>query len=807
MRSANQSSPVVLCLALLACISLAACGTPEERAAEYFQKARSYFDAGNPSKAKVELRNSLQANPRHAEARYLLALINEQEQDLRSALANLLMAVESDPAFIDARLRLGKYFVVGRRAEEASEQVHALLELAADDPRVQLLAGRLALLQGDTGKALEAGRRALALDPAFSEATSFVALLLARQGDVPAAMAVIDEALEHADQTEAERLRASRVSILAEVGERERGRAELAALARDYPQAETYQLALAELLVADGRLPEAETLLREMIERDPDNAQLRVKLATLLAGAGRAEDAEQSLRAALAADPQSVHLRFALAAFLESAGRQAEAVRVYQQIADKQPRSADGLAARNRLIKLLLPTDRDRAKDLLAVLLADAPDNVDGLLVRAALFIEEGELARAIGDLRSALARQPASTRALLALARVYALNREMALAEETYRRLLAVDPGNLEAMRELGDLLAATGDPEEAEQWLRRARKLGADDRQLGLTLVKTLLARRDFAAAEREARRLLASGGAEDIANYQLGLALEGQGQVDAAIAAYQASLQAEPLAAPPLLAMIRLQLAAGRHAEARDWLSAHLAAHPDDLQASLLMAEVLASNGERGQAEAIYRKMLEKHSETTAVWLGLAALYPPASDERLAVLREAWQANPRSAQLGLALGSTHEKRAEYEEAIAVYERSLAQSGDNDVLANNLAALLLDYRDDRESHERAFALASRFANQAAHPFSLGVLGWAHYRLGDYQRAVRYLERAVAGADVAQLHYYLGAAYLAVGDPVNAAQHLKRATGEVAAGQPGFTGLERARELLASLETSLPGR
>ena len=46
-------------------------------------------------------------------------------------------------------------------------------------------------------------------------------------------------------------------------------------------------------------------------------------------------------------------------------------------------------------------------------------------------------------------------------------------------------------------------------------------------------------------------------------------------------------------------------------------------------------------------------------TGAYIGLAGLYPPDSDDQLAVLVQAHTSNPGDPQLGLALGSAQEKR----------------------------------------------------------------------------------------------------------------------------------------------------
>jgi tetratricopeptide (TPR) repeat protein len=783
------------------CLMVGGCESPEESAARHLASAQAFFDEGDLIKARLEARNAVQLQPKNAEARYVLALISEREQDAKGTLGNLQLAIDADPDYLDARLKLGSYYVVGRRQQEARKFADIALELRPDSAEVHLLNARVLVLEDQPEAALKEGELALSLDPANPQVIAFVALLQAREGGVDEAMDTIDQGLESVGAEDVEFLRKSRVSILAEVGERDKGRAALEALAADFPENLSYQMALAELYLGTGRQADGEALIRELIARDPDNAEWRLRLVEMLVSQGRTGDAEANLRQAIADRPGALDFQLALAGFLESRGRTEEAIAVYRQVSDIEPRSADGLAARNRIAALLVPDNVADAKAMIAGILADAPDNADALLLRAALRLADNETDAAIADLRLVLVRRPTSVRALLGMARAQVLNGNALLAEEAYRKVLAASPAHPEASRELAVLVGNRGDVEEAEALLRGALRVEPDDPNASSNLVKALLIRQDFTAAEAEARRLVGAGTSPGLAEYQLGVALEAQQDVDGAIAAYEASLEQAPEANEPLTNLVRLWIVNDRGSEAEDYLKKHLADYPGHVHASLLLGEVYSSLGRVPEAEAVYRDLTDERPTEAGAYIGLAGLYPPASDERLAAIEAGVAQNPASPQLGLALGSVYEKRGQFEQAIEAYEEAL-QAADNDIIANNLAALLLDFRSDPDSHRRALELASRFERrQDAHPLNLAVLGWAYYRSGQYAKAVRFLERAVAGAqDVPQLRYYLGMAYLKNGNSVGARQELELAVGAAEESGKRFQGLDDAREALAAL-------
>jgi len=783
---------------------LTGCGAPEDRSTSYLEKARALYDEGDTVKAKLQVNNALQIEPKNAKARFLLALINEREGKTKAAIAQLLMVVDTDPSYVDARIKLGNYYVLGDQLELAQEQRDEVLELASDSSDVILFNARVLAMEGDFEQALEQGKKVLASDPSNYDAVSFVALQLGIADDLEGAMTTFDEgiavALEKDQVDVAESLGDSRVQLLGAMSEYELAEIELLKMAETYPDNNKYRLGLISYYVARERMAEAETQVRKLIETDPDDAAFRLQLARLLIDQSKAEEAEQNFKDAVKASPDSNLLKFALGSFYESQERYAEALEIYEQIAVLDPVSEDGLAARNLIASYYVLEDRERAEKMIEGILTDVPDNVYALMYRSAFRGEAGEYDGAISDLRSALVNEPDALKVLYPLARVYAFNGNNPLAEDTYRRILEIDPLQSEATKELAILVGNRGNDAEAEELFRRAVSVSPEDAVASLNLSRAMLVQQDYLGAETEARRLIESGFDNGEMNFELGLSLEAQGKPEEAISAYRRALDKAPGLNSALLQITQLLIDLGRLDEAEQELKAHIAKYPDLVPPKLFLADYYYLDGEPDAASAIYEEVIELDPTIIGAYIGLSKLYEPKSPMQLYQLKRGLDANPGNLEIGFAVGSILEKRAQYQEAIAVYEEILAAT-DNDLVANNLAALLLDYRADRASHERALELASRFDTSESLPLSKATLGWAYYRNEDYAKAVRFLELAVAVEDeVHQIHYYLGMAYLKNGDTVSARQQLETAIEMAEQSGTRFTGLDDARVQLAEL-------
>ena len=90
------------------------------------------------------------------------------------------------------------------------------------------------------------------------------------------------------------------------------------------PQA---QLASARELIHDGRISEAVTLLRSLVEAEPRSVEARVELGILLDRTGAHAPAVEHLEAALRSSPESVEILSALGAAFTGLGRFDEAER------------------------------------------------------------------------------------------------------------------------------------------------------------------------------------------------------------------------------------------------------------------------------------------------------------------------------------------------------------------------------------------------------------------------------------------------------------------------------------------------
>ena len=72
----------------LSAYTLISCGGADERKSVYMEKAKSSIEAGDLEKARIELKNVLQIDPKDSNAYFHLGKIYEQKKNYRQAFSN-----------------------------------------------------------------------------------------------------------------------------------------------------------------------------------------------------------------------------------------------------------------------------------------------------------------------------------------------------------------------------------------------------------------------------------------------------------------------------------------------------------------------------------------------------------------------------------------------------------------------------------------------------------------------------------------------------------------------------------------------
>lgn len=789
-------------LSAVLAFGLVACDGADEREANYRLRGKELFEQGEFTKAKLEFRNALQIKPTSVEAIYYLGRIAEEEVDLQTATTAYRQVVEQDAKHVPAQLKLGQFYLIAQDLQNAQAKAQIVLELEPRNADGHALLAAVYHHQDLPAQAEAEAKEALAIDAANVGATSVLAGLRALQGQTDEALQLLDAGQKRNPTNEG--LRQVRIQILTDAKRMEEAEVAYQELLAIAPANHRHKINLARLLISQGKVDTAETMLRRASEAAPDDKNLKMLLVTFLAERRGWESAAKELSALAAQDPSEAAYQFRLADFYAANNQHVEARRILQEIVGREENTPVGLTARAALARVALDAgDHNEAASLVSAVLKSDPRNAEALLLRATMAADRQDSQAAVADLRTILRDQPNSVPALSLLARTYLGTGEAELSVDAYRSLLSVDQANVPARLALASQLRTLGRTDEALTEVEAALSLAPNSMLALKSKGLMMIDQGNLAIAESIGKAALEQADGQGTAGVVLGLVALTRKDHQGAIEHLTKALGAEPRPDEALPALVEAHVAAGRREDAERMLADLVTREPENGTALVLRADVQFALGQVDEAEASLRQAVAARSAWPVPYLKLGSLYQKRDkqSEALATYEEGLAKAPTNIDLLLRRALAQEALGQFEAARASYEAILTQRADHRIASNNLAILIVDvWPNDAPLMDQARRLAEpfRYSNE---PPLLDTLGWIQLKLGNTADAVQLLERASNGAtDNQQIRYHLGLAYQAQGDLARAKLELERAV----AGAPFYRGIDDAKKTLATLASSI---
>ncbi|HVG54153.1 MAG TPA: tetratricopeptide repeat protein [Vicinamibacterales bacterium] len=399
-----------------------------------------------------------------------------------------------------------------------------------------------------------------------------------------------------------------------------------------------------------------------------------------------------------------------------------------------------------------------------------------------------GDADGALASLQRAANADPASAEIKAEIAALHFRKRPVARveAEKAAKEALAIDAKNVEANSILGYLYAtsvdnaraASASPDDIKNAVTHLERAVAGtigiDLQMQYTLGRMYLRNNEpqkavqviskvvaQSPANESARRLLAaahvSAGnlkgaiatlsevidfvpelAADLARY-----LEQDGQMREAAAAYTVALAEQPSNRELKLQRILALMKAREFTQAAAFAGEARKQHPDDLNFTNFQAQALFEAGDRNGAIALAEASAKANPRDLQTQLTLATLYSDAgrTSEALTITESAAKTFPNNKNVQFMLADAYADAGRTTDAERVLRQMLASDPSNARLLNHLGYMLANRG---EQLDEAVTLVRRaLAVDPDRPEYLDSLGWAHFKRGELNEAVKYLMAA----------------------------------------------------------------
>ena len=757
-----------------------------------------YLAAGKLDKALVEYRNVLQLWPGDISARVKIGRVAEKQGNIREAFGDYQAAVDLDPGNGPARASLARIYVFADEPQTALELIEPALLQTPDSAELLTVRGAARAELLDMPEALADAQRAVELAPKDENAIALLASLDERSGAREQAVQLVKSSLLALPGSI--ELREILALLYRNQDQPRLAEVTLLQIIELAPDEFSHRYKLAQFYLTNHRLDDAERVLKEAIDARPQDDAAKLAYAEFLNNERSTVQAERALREFIARAPRDYELQLGLGEQLQKSGDVNGALATYRAIIDSAGDRAQSLSARDRISAILVKQGHlDQSLALVNEVLKASPRDNDALLLRGNIKLAQGDPAAAIADLRAVLREQPDDVSVMRTIARAYLSAGDLGLAEESLRDAIKSNPKDSAVRVELAQIMMQTNRFPAAVAMLEETVIEAPTDLDARETLARAFLGASDYPMAARATEDLKLVAPKRALGWYLAGLAALAQNHLDEAQSQFERALEVEPNAIDVVAALVRLDIAHNQPARAFERVRTVLALEPNNAIAHNILGELYMAT--KDTTHAIEELTLAVQFAPN-LWLPHRnlALAQIESGDLAAAARTYEEAIPvigRSPNLVIDLAALYEKQGRIDDAIKEYEGLQRRNPESEVAANNLAMLLVTYRTDQASLDRARDLTASFISSNSGAL-LDTHGWVRFKRGEMQDAVVALTRAVARApDSNVIRYHLGMAELQLGQRARARADLEFAL----SGSADFSGANEARSALKTLK------
>jgi len=773
-------------LSLLVCtgLFLLACGHSTEK---FLAKGEEYLQKRKFHDAMMQFRAAAESDKDSARAHWGLARSFENLGRFNETLDELRKTVELDPNNLDAKARLGNYFLLVQPP------------LIAETEKIQ--------------------KEIIEADPTFVEGRILKASILAAQNR--AEVEVVGE-LNDAIEIDTKRTE-SYLSLARYYMSREMGAEAEAAIKKGISMNPTAALGLIEygrFLMYANREYEAETQFLGAIATEPTNLEAFEAIADLYVSSRQFDKAESVYRDLVRIQENSPESRLDLAEFYSTVGRRPEAIAVLDQIVADRPEYS---RARYRIGQISLELKNiAKVNEQLDALFKVNDEDAEALMLRARVHMFDSKPAEAVKDLEDILKRQPSERDALFYISQAKIMLGQLDQARAFIADLERYHPTFLKVgLLKIQDALS-TGDSAGA---LKQASEL--------YTKAESATPNGDNTVARLQELKMRAMS-ARGLAHLDLGKLAEAKvdlaeilrlspnstsGMINLAkvyiaekspkeaLSLYEQAIAIDGQNFDAISGIVSISINLGQTGNAHSKIDESIAGNAGrgDVLAALhyLKSTVYTAEKHNSDAENELKTSIELDSGYLPAYSSYAALLVGRNETAAAIeqYQTVIQKSP-SAPVFTMLGILEDSRGNLAEAEKHYRSALELAPDSPIAANNLAWLIAENQGNLdEALQLATASVSRNQNVAGF---YDTLGWVYLKKGLYSPAVEQLRKAVmleektGNIATASYRIRLGVALASAGDTVSARREVEaslRSSGSLSQKE-----VNDARRVLATL-------
>ena len=630
-------SAAFLALAIL----LAACGRDDPQA--LLASAKQYMAKRDFAASVIQLKNALQKDPQHAEARYLLGLASLEAGDLVTAEVELAKARELGYRGEELDVALARTLLAKGQPEKLLAQFGtAKLSSPKLQAELRSAVGAALLTQNRPSDAKTAFQEAVALDSSNVAANVGLARLAAAERDFGGAMKRVDAAL----------------AIM--------------------PASAQALIFKADLFAAQGENEAAEKAYREAVAAT-GGVPARLALVVHLLRNRSLDKAATEVAALEGVAPKDLRTYYAKAMVLGERRDYAGARSAIQQVLKVAPDHVPSVMIAGLAALQLRNYAEAESHFRKAVQLAPEATGAKRLL--AMTHLRMGQTTLALAEAKELVGVAVNDPEAAALAGEAYLAAGDVASAARQYEKAKSLLPDNAIVQTRLALVRLAAGEGERGLKELESTAATQSQDYQADLALVSTYLRERQADKALKALQGLEKKQPSNPLTHNLRGLALLFKRDYAGARASFERALALNPVYIPAVTNLAQLDLRDKQPETAKKRYAAVLQKEPNNEEALSGLAVLMRITGApKEEVEKLLAKAVAGNPSSPAARSALVNFHLRNRDtaKALAAAQEAQVVLPNNATVTELLGSTQLAAGETNQAIATFTR-LAQMAPN--------------------------------------------------------------------------------------------------------------------------------
>lgn len=604
--------------------------------------------------------------------------LQKAQEHLKSGQANaaiieLKNAVQRDSGNIAARKLLGELYLRSGNGPAAEKEFRAAQRHDSSDAELAAMLGRAYLLQGKFDDVLKN------VNAAESDNQKMRAEVLQMRGAAHLGlrqMAESTRAFEEADRLNPDDARA--------------------------------KVGLAQVLLTQGKIAEAEAEIDTALKRDADSSEANLLKAEIRRAQKDSDGAIRHFDAAIKANAGNVAALLGRATVLLDLGREDEAQADIQTVFARVPKhpiasylsayvlakkkdyrgaldaiQGAGPALGNHAPSLLLLgavnyalNQLEQSVDSLTRYVQAVPNNPRARKLLAAGLVRMNEAQRAVDTLKPVLDQTPDDAQALSLMGAAYTQMRKVAEATTYYERAAEAAPETVGIRTQLALSHLASGQTGRAIDDLEAAVDLDPNASQAGVMLALVKLRQGDFDGTLEAAQMLKERMKDNPLPLNLMGAAYLGKGNVAEARQTFETALKQSPDFHPARMNLAQIDLREGKLDAARAQYETILKQDPRHVASMLALAEVAGNQKKGDEVVSWLQRAAEADPRNPNPRLRLVTYYSQAGDMQraVAVARQLDQAFPNNPRIMETLGRTEAAAKDMAASTATFRRLVA-------------------------------------------------------------------------------------------------------------------------------------